>query len=165
MSATTYEAIGPLEIPADALASKPSSSRAQKAAIFDAEVGARRGAFFFCLKTARGLVPVYIGSAPNAFSDDVLTPENRRAFATALLGYRRARPMILLVARPNQRGRVSGEEISSLTATLFTLCATSYPSVQLLGKDGPDWAIQGVLRTGPGRLSRGAQQMRRILGL
>lgn len=162
---TVYEVHGPLEIPDEALEGTRGSQDEARRALFGAELSEQRGVFVFGVRTARGIVARLVGTAPRGFAEDVFRPERARAYARALEGYRRARPVLLLVARPPKRGRIRESEIEEIAQTVMALATLRDPGIELLESEGPEWAIQGVLRSGPGRLSRAATELRRILGV
>jgi hypothetical protein len=164
---TVYEIFGPLEVPTDALKGKAADMAAAREAVFADEpnLGARNGVYFFGLQTARGLAPVFMGTSLRGFSRDVFRAENVRAYLSALKGYSRVKAVLLLVARPAVRGRVPEAEIAAVAQTLFAMASNEWKELTVLGEERPDWSIKGVLRSGPGRLSRGAMDMRRILGV
>lgn len=162
---TNYEVHGPLEIPEDALEGSRGAQDEARRALWSGELGEQRGVFVFGVRTARGIVPRLVGTAPKGFAEDVFRPERVRAYQRALEGYRRARPVLLLVARPPKRGRIRETEIDEIAQTMMALATLRNDGIQLLESEGPEWAIQGVLRSGPGRLSRAAMELRRILGV
>jgi hypothetical protein len=162
---TVYDVHGPLEIPDEALGGSRGAVDEARAELFAGELADSRGVFLFGVRTARGIVPRLIGRAPNGFAKDVFRPERVRAYQGALEGYRRARPVLLLVARPAKRGRIRESEITEIAQTILSLASMRSDDLQLMDSEEPDWAIQGVLRSGPGRLSRAATELRRIIGV
>lgn len=163
---TVYETLGPIEIPREALKGPASEMASAREAVFagDANLGARHGVFFYCLQTARGTAPVFMGTATRGFARDVFRADSVKAYLGALKGYSRVKAVLIFIARPAVRGRVPEAEIASVAKTLYAMASNQTKELRVLGEEPPEWSIKGVLRSGPGRLSRGAMEMRRILG-
>jgi hypothetical protein len=162
---TVYEVHGPIEITDAALGGSRGAVDEARAEMWTGDLADSRGVFVFGVRTARGIVPRLIGTAPNGFAQDVFRPERVRQYQRAMEGYRRARPVVLLVARPAKRGRIRESEIAEIAQTILSLSSMHHGDIQLMDGEPPDWSIQGVLRSGPGRLSRAATEMRRIIGV
>jgi hypothetical protein len=164
---TVYETFGPIEIPMEALKGSASTVAEARKEVFGNgkdDLGSRNGVFVFGLQTARGLGALYMGTSVRGFAKDVFRAENVKAYLDALKGYERVKAVLLLVARPSVRGRVAESEIAEIASTLFAMASVQSKDLRMLGQDPADWSIKGVLRSGPGRLSVSAMELRKILG-
>jgi len=126
-------------------------------------IAKRRGCYVFALRAGKGYTPWYVGKAAKNFKQECFGKHQQVKYHKALVRSKRGRPVMLLVAHPNGKGRVSETKISAVEKHLLRLGVMKNP--RLLQKHGTKmdgWAIQGMIRSSRGQPSRSALVLRKV---
>lgn len=126
----------------------------------------RRGVYVLAVRAGRGIVPVYVGKATKTFAQEALVDRNLLSFNGALRGWRRARPIVLLVAQPHRRGRSAARAIAELEDFLIVLAAEVSPELRNVHGVGgePPFVVRGVTDGRRGKPPAAACALRRAIG-
>lgn len=165
----SFEPHGPFVVPSEKGPPR-FIDRVHAAAFWDDDatqaLAARRGAYILAVRAGRGITPVYVGKATRSFEQEVLVDRNLQSFNGGLRDWRRARPVVLLLAQPHRRGRSAHRAIAELEDFLIVLCEEQNPrlrNVHGLGGEQP-FEIVGVTDGRRGAPSTAASAVRRTIG-
>jgi hypothetical protein len=124
------------------------------------------GCYVFAIQTGRGLTPIYVGRASKSFRRETFNPTNRHKYHDGFSEYARGIPVMFFVLHPNQKGRCNEKEIAKIEDFLIQAGVAKNPSLQnVRGAQRPKWCIQGVIRSGKGKRTKGETDFRRLLNL
>ena len=176
-----YETFGPFEVPKS---KAPNGQRtlvlqARRIRNFWMEVDSRvvglseaRGCYIFAIRAGKGITPWYVGQSTTGFKNECFQPQKREAYQNAYNEVRKGTPVLVLVARLTTGGMLSkailGEQEANFVETQLILRAWS-ANRRLKNVSGLGLArrlkVPGMLNSGPGAPSDGAQLLRRTLGI
>lgn len=126
----------------------------------------RFGCYVFAMSAGRGLTPWYVGKTTNTFKKEVFTPHKLNYYTLAMVQYAKGKPAFFFVASPKAVGKRNNSMIREVEKYLINLAITANP--ELLNRQDasiPDWGINGVVRSGKGKVAAGVKNFRRMLGI
>lgn len=173
MGALVFEPYGPFDIPWDKLPrGRRIASDETIAAWWEcleyANLSTARGVFLFSLRAGKGYTPYYVGkTSRQGFANECFTPHKRNKYNHAL-ALQAGTPTLSLLAHPTRRGPVNHSAIDGLELELIQHAYARNPT-ELMNErrieDLPIYSVAGVLRSGRGKPSGDARELRRILGI
>jgi hypothetical protein len=124
------------------------------------------GCYVFAIKTGRGLTPIYVGQATKTFRQETFNPPNRHKYHDGFSEYAKGKPVMFFVVHPNQQGRRNEKAIAAIEDFLIQAGIAKNPELQnVRGAQRPKWSIQGVIRSGKGKRSKGETAFRWLFDL
>ena len=176
-----YDTYGPFEVPRTQAANgqRTLDLEARRRGEFWQQVeddapglSAGRGCYIFALKAGRGITPWYVGVSTTGFVNECFQPQKQVIYQSAYNEVRKGKPVLVLVARMTEGGRLSKGRLGSREAgfverTLMHRAWSRNP--KLKNVTGLAMArqlkIPGLLNTDPGAPSEGVQLLRGTLGI
>jgi hypothetical protein len=131
------------------------------------ELHALKGVFVFALRAGKGYKPYYVGkTSKQGFGRECFTPHKRNKYNHAL-AMQAGTPTLMLLAHPQRRGSINHSAIDSLELELINMAYERNPDLmnERRIEDLPIYSVAGVLRSGRGKRSEDATELRRILGI
>ncbi|RJQ24655.1 hypothetical protein C4565_09410 [Candidatus Parcubacteria bacterium] len=163
----TFKPYGPYDIPVEKLAA--SRFIVEDLSEFWEKLGdisSCAGCYVFSIKTGRAVVPFYVGMTLNTFEGECFTDHKLKHYHRAIGAYSRGKPVMSFVVHPTQRGRVNAKAIDELENFLIQAGMAVNPELRnIRGRSEPQWAIKGVMRTGPGAKSEEAKMFAKMMGI
>ena len=176
-----YETFGPFEVPASQApnGSRTLALRPRRIAAFWTEVDSgepgmseARGCYIFAIRAGGGITPWYVGLSTTGFKNECFQADKREYYRDAYNEVRRGTPVLVLVARLTTGGRLSKANLEEREARFvesqLILKAWS-ANPRLKNVSGLGFArrlrIPGMLNSGRGAPSDGAQLLRSTLGI
>jgi len=163
----TFEPFGPYDIPI----SKLSTSRliAEDLSTFweqHKDMGSGVGCYIFSIKTGRAVVPFYVGMTLSTFESECFTDHKLKHYHRVIGRYTRGKPVMSFVVHPSQRGRDNSKAIKELENFLIQAGMVVNPALRnIRGRTEPQWAIKGVIRSGPGPRREEAKAFAKMMGI
>ena len=126
-----------------------------------------RGCYAFGIKTGRGVTPIYVGKATKTFRQECFALHKLRNVNSALLDYKRGRPVLFLAALDQRQGAPNLRAIKKLEIFLIQNALARNPNLLNIHHASPweDFVIAGVFGSGRGKPSTSAKAFGRALGL
>ena len=125
-------------------------------------LAAEVGCYVFGIRAGQGIVPVYVGQAKCGFGQECLTDQKLMHYNTEL-ARRRGTPVLFLVAKEGGSNGAIETCINHVEHLLIQFALERNPELENVQR--VEWSIDGVFRSGPGRVSDAARLLRRTLGL
>jgi hypothetical protein len=172
MPPLVFEPYGPFDLPFETLprgrriASDEAIAEWWEYLDYD-KLGDARGVFVFSLRAGKGYTPYYVGkTSRQTFARECFTSHKRDKYNHAL-ALQAGTPMLSLLAHPTRRGPVNHSAIDGLELELIQHAYARNPD-ELMNErrieDLPIYSVAGVLRSGRGKPSKDARELKRILG-
>lgn len=177
---TNYETYGPFEVPAS---QAPNGQRvldlqARRIRHFWKDVDNRvvgmseaRGCYIFAIRAGGGITPWYVGQSTTGFKKECFQAQKKVIYQEAYNEIRKGTPVLVLVARLTAGGKLSKANLDSQEAKFvenWLILRAWTGNSKLKNVSGLGLAkrlrIPGLLNSGPGAPSNGAQLLRRTLG-
>lgn len=126
-----------------------------------------RGCYLFCMTKGNSVVPWYVGkTAKHDFEGECFTSDKLVKYNHVLLKKPKSRPVLIFVRRPKKKGKTNEKQIGRIETWLIAQAKAVNP--QLLNKKQiprDTWAISGVIRSGPGKVSKAGTALRRAIDI
>jgi len=174
-----YDTFGPFEVPRCKAGNGQRSLdlQARQLRKFWAEVEVEtsglsegRGCYIFAIKAGRGMTPWYVGRSTTGFKRECFQAPKQNTYQNAYNEIRRGKPVLVLVARMTQTGRLSRgtlekREADFVETTLMHRAWSRNPRLKNVNglAIARQLTIPGLLNPEPGAPSRGAQLLRATL--
>jgi hypothetical protein len=124
------------------------------------------GCYVFGFRAARGLKPVYIGKATNAFKSEVFTPHKLNKYNQALASQAKGTPILFFVVQEKRKGAINKRAIDDAESYLIQTGLVANRSLLNDKKIAiENWNIKGVIRSTKGKPTKEAQDFKQCLGL
>ncbi|MDE0440870.1 MAG: hypothetical protein OXL38_01995 [Gammaproteobacteria bacterium] len=130
-----------------------------------------RGCYIFAIKAGRGITPWYVGVSTTGFKRECFQPPKQVIYQKAYNEVRRGKPVLILVARVTEGGRLSrrmldGREAGFVETTLMHRAWSRNPKLKNVSglAVARQLKIPGLLNSEPGAPSVGAQLLSTTLG-
>lgn len=123
------------------------------------------GCYAFAIQN-RGLTPIYVGQAAKTFKQETFNPPNKHKYQDGFSEYGKGTPLMFFIVHPDQKGRRNEKQIAEIEDFLIQAGVAKNPNIQnVRGAQRPKWSIQGVIRSGKGKRSKGETAFRRLFDL
>jgi hypothetical protein len=172
MPALVFEPYGPFDVPYHRLARGRVIAPDKEIAAWWDDLGYddlyfSRGVFVFALRAGKGYAPYYVGKTSRQnFGRECFTSHKRNKYNHAL-ALQAGMPTLMFLTHPVRKGPVNHSAIDSLELELINMAyaRNQYLMNERRIEDLPIYSVAGVLRSGRGKPSADARELRRILGV
>jgi hypothetical protein len=172
MPPLVFEPYGPFDVPYHRLARgrmiAPDDEIAEWWADLEyTDLSNAKGVFVFSLRAGRGYTPYYVGkTSRQEFGRECFTSHKRNKYNHAL-ALQAGMPTLMFLTHPTRRGPVNHSAIDGLELELINMAYAR--NEQLMNErrieDLPIYSVAGAIRSGRGKPSEDAVELKRILGI
>lgn len=132
----------------------------------NADLGARRGCYVFGVRAGKGLTPGYVGRATKSFKQEVFAHHKLTRYQQFLVDYAKGTPVLFFIVAPKKKGAPNAAHIRGLEDFLIQTGMSANPELlNIKGTRTEEWGIGGVIRSGKGKPSASARQLRQMMKL
>jgi hypothetical protein len=126
----------------------------------------RCGCYVFAMRASKGFRPIYVGKAPKSFKQECFASHKISChYGPALLNSGKGAPVLFLVVLKHTKGKVNKSAIKKVESFLIQNAMKKNPDLSnIKGKKVEHWSIDGVIRSGKGKVSSPAKLFKRALG-
>jgi hypothetical protein len=144
----TYIVKGPFTIPSSKMGSgtrfieKPEETFWKDLEV--GEINKKKGCYVFGIRSAKGIVPYYVGKATKTFEKEVFTSDKLQKYNSALTDFKKATPVIFFIIQPTRKW--SKKEISDIEKFLIPIAYLRNPDIKnssLVAKK--KWSIKNII--------------------
>lgn len=163
--ATSFEVVGPLEIPfyKGAGGRSITEENIRDFWLENPHFAERRGCYVFGVRAGGGFSPGYVGKAGRTFRQECFAPHKLAKYQQFLADYGKGTPVLFLLAAEVKKGAPPLNHIQDLESFLIQLGVVANPDLlNVRGTKQAEWSIRGVLRS-QGKPSKAALQFRRMM--
>jgi hypothetical protein len=132
-------------------------------------LGEEAGCYIFTVprkRGAQGCVPIYVGKSARPFREECFNPEKLLKLGNYLRHHPAGCLKLFLLVHPPNRGGVNHQAIGELETKLIKMAFKVHPRlINLQNARAEAWGVRGLLPDGRGKRSRGAIELRAVLGL
>ena len=126
----------------------------------------RRGCYIFAVRAGGGLTPTYVGKATKTFRQEVFTADKLAKYQRTLADYLKGTPVLFFIVSEQKMGKPNLKIIRELEDYLIqTALSANEKLINIAGTYRADFLISGVLRSGAGKPSKAAGDLRKCLKL
>jgi len=125
------------------------------------------GCYVFAMRAGKGFRPIYVGRATKSFKQECFASHKISChYGPALLNAGKGTPILFLVVLERTKGKVNKSAIKKVESFLIQNAMKKNPYLSnIKGKKSEHWSIDGVIRSGKGKVSSAAKLFKGALGL
>ena len=125
------------------------------------------GCYVYGIRAAKGIKPVYVGKTEDQpLKKEALSPDKIGKINKAILKTRKGTPVVAFVVPAKKPGQPPKSLISEIEGVLIQYAYAKNPSIENdNGIFEPQWFIEGVINSKPGRRSKKAREFRSMVGI
>jgi hypothetical protein len=125
------------------------------------------GCYVFAMRAGKGFRPIYIGKATRSFKQECFAQHKIAShYGPAMSNAGKGTPVIFLVILEHNKGKVNKKAIAKVESFLIQNAMKKNPELSnIRGKKEEHWIIEGVIRSGKGKLSESAKEFKSAIGL
>lgn len=125
-----------------------------------------KGCYVFGIRSAKGIVPFYVGKATKTFKQEAFTPHKLNLYNIALLDYDKGNPVIFFLAHPKDKGKVNAKEIKEIEKYFIQVALLKNDELlNIASTKRPTWAISGIIRSGQRRPKTEESKFKKMMGI
>jgi len=119
------------------------------------------------MRAGKGFRPIYVGRATKSFKQECFASHKISChYGPALLNAGKGTPILFLVVLERTKGKVNKSAIKKVESFLIQNAMKKNPYLSnIKGKKSEHWSIDGVIRSGKGKVSSAAKLFKGALGL
>jgi hypothetical protein len=125
------------------------------------------GCYVFAMRAGKGIRPIYVGKATKSFRQECFAPHKIAChYGPALSNAGKGTPVIFLVVLKRKKGKVNKRAIAKVESFLIQNAMKQNPNLSnIKGKKEEHWIIEGVIRSGKGKVPSAAKKFKSAVGL
>ena len=119
------------------------------------------------MRAGKGFRPIYVGRATKSFKQECFASHKISShYGPALLNAGKGTPVLFLAVLERTKGKVNKSAIKKVEFFLIQNAVKKNPDLSnVKGKKSEHWSIDGVIRSGKGKVSSSARLFKGALGL
>lgn len=131
------------------------------------DLSTERGCYLFAIRAGKGYTPVYVGKATVRFKNEAIERNHKLPkYNAALKERKKGTPVLFLIALSKTKGPINKRAIDQVESFLIQSALMKNPNLQNDRKTKSiPWNIRGIVRSGRGKLSKPARELRRCMSI
>ncbi len=108
------------------------------------ELKKKHGCYVFGIRSAKGIVPYYVGKATKTFEKETFTSDKLQKYNDALTDFKKGNPVLFFIVQP--KGKWSAKEVSDIEKFLVPIAYLKNPEIKntyLVAKK--TWSIKNIV--------------------
>lgn len=128
--------------------------------------GLRVGCYVFAIRNKGAYTPIYVGKATKNFKQEALSAPKLSKYQQAMVDFIRGKPVMFFMSHPIKKGMNNKKHINQLEQFLIQTAMAVNPNIMnIKGTKEAKWGIKGILRSNPGKPTKSARELKKVLNI